>query len=40
MMAPPTAAISVMRTFCNPRKMPFAAYTSSMPGAPSTIVRV
>ena len=34
--APHTAATNVMRTFCKPRKMPFAAYTSSMPGAPST----
>lgn len=30
--APHTAATNVMRTFCKPRKMPFAAYTSSMPG--------
>ena len=38
--APHTAATNVMRTFCKPRKMPFAAYTSSMPGAPSTTVCV
>ena len=38
--APLTAAIRVMRTFCNPRKMPFSAYTSSMPGAPSIMARV
>ena len=33
-------ALDVVRSFCNPRKMPFAAYTISMPGAPSTIARV
>ena len=37
--APPTAATSVSVTFCNPRKMPLAAYTRSMPGAPSTTAR-
>ena len=34
--APHTAAARVIRTFCRPRKMPFAAYTSIMPGIPNT----
>ena len=33
------AATKVIVTFARPRKMPFAAYTSSMPGKPNTTAR-
>ena len=38
--APATAAARVMPTFWNPRYSPLAAYTNSIPGAPSTTARV